>query len=137
VNKALLDTDIYSEILKAVDQTVTQNATAYRRYHGVLYFTRPYVRHHTAEGRALVTASRVVRAIRVAPTDSGGRKARRAAEDADAQRSKSAHTLQGRETAILRHLMTGLGLTCDTGIIETGAVSRNVLPRLRLCVTQE
>ncbi len=30
-NKALLDTDIYSEILKAVDQTVTWNAIAYRQ----------------------------------------------------------------------------------------------------------
>jgi len=30
LNKALLDTDIYSEILKAINQTVTRNATAYR-----------------------------------------------------------------------------------------------------------
>ncbi len=30
MNKALLDTDIYSEILKAINQTVTRNATAYR-----------------------------------------------------------------------------------------------------------
>ena len=94
------------------------------------------MRHHTAEGRALVTAFRVVQGIPVAPTDSGGRKARQAAEDADAQRSKSAHTLQGRETAILRHLMTGLGLTCDTGIIGTAAICRNVLLPLWLCVTQ-
>jgi predicted nucleic acid-binding protein len=36
VNRALLDTDIYSEILKAVNPTVTQNATAYRRVYGVL-----------------------------------------------------------------------------------------------------
>jgi tRNA(fMet)-specific endonuclease VapC len=36
VNKALLDTDIYSEILKAVNPIVTRNATAYRQAHGVL-----------------------------------------------------------------------------------------------------
>lgn len=35
MNKALLDTDIYSEILKAVNRTVAQNATGYRRRHGV------------------------------------------------------------------------------------------------------
>jgi tRNA(fMet)-specific endonuclease VapC len=35
VNKALLDTDIYSEVLKAVDQTVAQNAALYRQQHGV------------------------------------------------------------------------------------------------------
>jgi tRNA(fMet)-specific endonuclease VapC len=34
--KALLDTDISSEILKAVDQTVTRNAIAYRQFHGIL-----------------------------------------------------------------------------------------------------
>jgi tRNA(fMet)-specific endonuclease VapC len=36
LNKALLDTDIYSEILKAVNQTVKANAIAYRKAHGVL-----------------------------------------------------------------------------------------------------
>jgi tRNA(fMet)-specific endonuclease VapC len=36
LNKALLDTDIYSEILKAVDQTITRNAVAYRQAQGVL-----------------------------------------------------------------------------------------------------
>jgi tRNA(fMet)-specific endonuclease VapC len=36
LNKALLDTDISSEILKAVDQTVTRNAIAYRQFHGIL-----------------------------------------------------------------------------------------------------
>jgi tRNA(fMet)-specific endonuclease VapC len=35
VNKALLDTDIYSEVLKAVDPTVTQNAASYRQQHGI------------------------------------------------------------------------------------------------------
>lgn len=34
MNKALLDTDIFSEVLKAVNPTVTQNAAAYRRRHG-------------------------------------------------------------------------------------------------------
>jgi tRNA(fMet)-specific endonuclease VapC len=34
VNKALLDTDIYSEVLKAVDPTVAQNAASYRQQHG-------------------------------------------------------------------------------------------------------
>jgi tRNA(fMet)-specific endonuclease VapC len=32
----MLDTDIYSEILKSVDPTVTRNATAYRQAHGTL-----------------------------------------------------------------------------------------------------
>jgi tRNA(fMet)-specific endonuclease VapC len=36
VNRALLDTDIYSEVLKAIDPNVTRNATAYRQAHGVL-----------------------------------------------------------------------------------------------------
>lgn len=36
MNKALLDTDIYSEILKAVDPTVIRNATAYRQALGIL-----------------------------------------------------------------------------------------------------
>jgi tRNA(fMet)-specific endonuclease VapC len=36
VNKALLDTDIYSEAAKAINQNVVQNATAYRQTHGVL-----------------------------------------------------------------------------------------------------
>ena len=35
MNKALLDTDIYSEVLKAVDPTVAQNAASYRQQHGV------------------------------------------------------------------------------------------------------
>lgn len=34
MNKALLDTDIYSEVLKAVDPTVAQNAASYRQQHG-------------------------------------------------------------------------------------------------------
>ncbi len=36
MNKALLDTDIYSEILKAIDPIVTRNATAYRQTYGHL-----------------------------------------------------------------------------------------------------
>ena len=36
MNKALLDTDIYSEVLKASNPTVTQNATTYRQSQGVL-----------------------------------------------------------------------------------------------------
>jgi predicted nucleic acid-binding protein len=36
VNKALLDTDILSEIGKGVDPTVVRNATAYRQAHGFL-----------------------------------------------------------------------------------------------------
>jgi predicted nucleic acid-binding protein len=35
VNRALLDTDIYSEVLKAANPTVAQNAAAYRQQHGV------------------------------------------------------------------------------------------------------
>jgi hypothetical protein len=41
LNKALLDTDIYSEILKAVDPTVKANAIAYRKAHGVLTLSVP------------------------------------------------------------------------------------------------
>ncbi len=36
MNKALLDTDIYSEVLKAIDQTVARNAATYRQVHGFL-----------------------------------------------------------------------------------------------------
>jgi predicted nucleic acid-binding protein len=36
VNKALLDTDILSEIGKGVDQNVARNATTYRRAYGFL-----------------------------------------------------------------------------------------------------
>ena len=35
MNKALLDTDIYSEVLKAKNPTVAQNAAIYRQKHGV------------------------------------------------------------------------------------------------------
>ena len=35
MNKALLDTDIYSEVLKAKNPTVAQNAALYRQQHGV------------------------------------------------------------------------------------------------------
>ena len=35
MNKALLDTDTYSEVLKAINPTVAQNATLYRQQHGV------------------------------------------------------------------------------------------------------
>ncbi len=36
MNEVLLDTDIYSEILKAVDLTVIRNAITYRQFHGTL-----------------------------------------------------------------------------------------------------
>jgi tRNA(fMet)-specific endonuclease VapC len=36
VSRVLLDTDIYSEVIKAVNPTVTQNAIAYRKANGVL-----------------------------------------------------------------------------------------------------
>jgi tRNA(fMet)-specific endonuclease VapC len=39
LNKALLDTDIYSEILKAANPTVTANATTYRQVRGFLTFS--------------------------------------------------------------------------------------------------
>jgi tRNA(fMet)-specific endonuclease VapC len=39
LNKALLDTDIYSEILKAINPTVAQNAMAYRQAQGILTFS--------------------------------------------------------------------------------------------------
>ena len=35
MNKALLDTDIYSEVLKAIDQNVARNAASYRRAIGL------------------------------------------------------------------------------------------------------
>ncbi len=34
MNKSLLDTDIYSEVLKAVDTNLNQNAVIYRKQHG-------------------------------------------------------------------------------------------------------
>jgi tRNA(fMet)-specific endonuclease VapC len=34
LNKALIDTDIYSEVLKAIDPNVARNAAAYRQAHG-------------------------------------------------------------------------------------------------------
>jgi tRNA(fMet)-specific endonuclease VapC len=36
VNKALLDTDILSEVGKGIDQPVARNAIAYRQLHGFL-----------------------------------------------------------------------------------------------------
>jgi predicted nucleic acid-binding protein len=36
VNKSLLDTDILSEVAKAIDPTVARNAAAYRQAHGLL-----------------------------------------------------------------------------------------------------
>ncbi|MDR3635605.1 MAG: PIN domain-containing protein [Isosphaeraceae bacterium] len=36
MNKTLLDTDTYSEIIKAVDPIVTRNAVAYRQFVGIL-----------------------------------------------------------------------------------------------------
>jgi hypothetical protein len=36
VNKALLDTDILSEVGKGIDQTIARNATAYRQAYGLL-----------------------------------------------------------------------------------------------------
>ena len=36
MNKALLDTDIYSEVLRAVNATVTANARTYRQAYGRL-----------------------------------------------------------------------------------------------------
>ncbi len=39
MNKSLLDTDIYSEVLKGIDRTVARNATAHRQAHGRLTFS--------------------------------------------------------------------------------------------------
>lgn len=36
MNRSLLDTDILSEVSKAINPTVTRNATAYRQAHGHL-----------------------------------------------------------------------------------------------------
>lgn len=41
MNKALLDTDIFSEVLKGIGPNVTRNATEYRQVHG--QFTIPVV----------------------------------------------------------------------------------------------
>ena len=35
MNKALLDTDTYSEVLKAVNPAIAQNAATYRQQHGI------------------------------------------------------------------------------------------------------
>ena len=39
MNRVLLDTDIYSEVIKAINPTVTQNAINYRQANGVLTFS--------------------------------------------------------------------------------------------------
>jgi hypothetical protein len=109
------------------------NIASYR----LLFVTRLWVRHQIAEGRSLVTVTLALRKTPVAPTDSGTPDARLVVEDADPRRSKSAHTLQRRETAILRHLMTGQKLTCDAGLTGTAWIGRNTLQRKWLCVTQE
>jgi tRNA(fMet)-specific endonuclease VapC len=36
VSRILLDTDIYSEVIKAINPTVTRNAVAYRQANGIL-----------------------------------------------------------------------------------------------------
>ena len=36
MSRVLIDTDIYSEVIKAINPTVTQNAIAYRQANGVL-----------------------------------------------------------------------------------------------------
>ena len=41
MNKAVLDTDIFSEVLRAVNSTVIGHATTYRQAHGRLTPTRP------------------------------------------------------------------------------------------------
>jgi hypothetical protein len=53
LNKALLDTDTYSEILKAVDPNVTRNATAYRQARGVLTLSAVTVMEVTGASRRI------------------------------------------------------------------------------------
>lgn len=36
MNKTLLDTDVYSEVIKAIDPVVTRNAVVYRQARGIL-----------------------------------------------------------------------------------------------------
>jgi tRNA(fMet)-specific endonuclease VapC len=65
VNKALLDTDIYSEVLKAIDQNVTANATAYRQAHGFLTVSVITVME-VIQGYQRIGATRRIQAFRIA-----------------------------------------------------------------------
>jgi tRNA(fMet)-specific endonuclease VapC len=63
VNKALLDTDIYSEVLMAIDPNVTRNATAYRQAHGALTISVISVME-VIQGYQKVGGSRRIQAFR-------------------------------------------------------------------------
>lgn len=63
MNKALLDTDIYSEVLKAIDPNVTRNAVTYRRAYGFLTISVITVMEIT-QGLQRVGGSRRIQAFR-------------------------------------------------------------------------
>jgi len=67
VNKCLLDTDILSEVGKAIDPNVTRNATAYRRSHGFLTLSVISVME-VIQGYQRVGASSRIQAFRNAIT---------------------------------------------------------------------
>jgi predicted nucleic acid-binding protein len=63
VNKALLDTDILSEVAKAIDPTVTRHAAAYRQAHGFLTLSVISVME-VIQGYHRVGAARRIQAFR-------------------------------------------------------------------------
>lgn len=65
MNSALIDTDIYSEVLKAVDPTVTRNAIAYRRVHGRISLSVVTVME-VIQGLQKVGGARRIQAFRAA-----------------------------------------------------------------------
>ena len=58
-------------------------------------------------------------------------------EDADSGRLKSAHTFAGGKTAVRLHLITGMRVIPDNGMIGTAAVGHNASPLLWLHLTME
>jgi tRNA(fMet)-specific endonuclease VapC len=63
VNRALLDTDIYSEVLKPIDPNVTRYATVYRQAHEFLTLSVISVME-VIQGYQRVGASRRIQAFR-------------------------------------------------------------------------
>ena len=63
MNKALIDSDIDSEVLKAIDQTVARNAAIYRKTHGLLTISAITVMEGI-QGLRKVGASRRIQTFR-------------------------------------------------------------------------
>jgi tRNA(fMet)-specific endonuclease VapC len=63
MNKALLDTDILSEVSKGIDQVVVGNATAYRKAHGFLTLSVISVME-TIQGYQRIGAANRIQAFR-------------------------------------------------------------------------